>query len=295
MCKMKEFNNTLNSSLNYQNELKIKYKHQVNSIINKTIQAISKTSKCCVIGTGKMEDFSLSFFTENFEQTTLTDIDIKTVKNNINNESSKVRFHEVEYTGFQDFKFFEDFSTIKNKDSFDEIDLFLSSKITKIKEYSFMGDYNEMFDLVYVSPIYTQLVYNQLLYECSSLRSKGHPEHLLKYIENMMLDEMVGVISRFNSNIAQLLKTDGFLIVLSDIFQMDVGSSFDQQVHKAIGDFNLVEKIHSDYVSKYGMGLGDFGLYDMDSKMQLQSSEWIIWPFTEKINFAVKCNVYKKN
>ncbi|MDC0559065.1 hypothetical protein OAO42_01500, partial [Candidatus Izimaplasma bacterium] len=121
-----------------------------------------------------------------------------------------------------------------------------------------------------------------------------YPEHLIKYIENRMLDEMVEIIDRFNVGIVNLLHTDGTMFVLSDVFQVDIGSKFDLRVQAGIKNKLVMDEIYEGYVSKFGMGLGDYGLFSLDKQLQSHVSRWMIWPFTEKVNFVIKVKIYNK-
>ena len=70
------------------------------------------------------------------------------------------------------------------------------------------------------------MIYNQGLRECSILRENGYPEHLIKYIESILLDEMVEVINRFNNNINHIEPV--MEITLSDL--SDKLNSFEENI-----------------------------------------------------------------
>jgi len=201
----------------------------------------------------------------------------------------------MDYTGFEKNQFFKDFKErIVNCHTFEKVDQVIGSKLTGLDEYKFLKNYSQQADLVYVSPIYTQLVYNQVLKECAVLRENGYPEHLIKYIESILLDKMVEVIDRFNDNVIRTLKPLGQLIVLSDIFQVDIGSDFYIRVKNGIRNFEVMEEIYEGYKSKYGIGLGDYGLLNLDEKLSSYLSRWLIWPFDNRSAFIVKLKIYKK-
>jgi len=145
-----------------------------------------------------------------------------------------------------------------------------------------------------MSPIYTQLVYNQVLRECSILRESGYPEHMIKYIENIMLDKMVHVIDRFNDNIIKTLNDDGYLLVISDVLQLDKNSNFYLRVKNGIRSHEVMEEIYSAYKEKHGIGIGDYGLLNLDEKLKSYLSRWLIWPFDGSTSFVVKLKIYKK-
>ncbi len=302
MSIINQFNNRLNESLKTNRDKSDSFRNYVDVVLKSTMQKNSDFKQALIIGAGKMQDFSLSFFTRYFERVYTTDVDLSTMQNSYEflelprRQRPKVILEEVEYTGFDSINFFEDFrEKVYLIKTFEEIDSFLSEKLSKLHQYEFYSDKFGKMDFIYVSPIYTQLIYNQILLECSLLREAGYPENLLKYIENVMLDEMVLVIDRFNSNIAHLLSVDGTLFVLSDIFEVNVGSSFCRRVTSSINNRDIMDEIYEQYKEEYGMGLGDFGLFNLDEKVSEVTYKWFIWPMKEDTNLIVKLKIYKKS
>lgn len=302
MKLMEIFNHDLNTSLNYHNKEVDTFRVQVDLILKSLIERLSNNQKVIVIGAGKMKDFSATFFVRSFDEVVLTDIDMLSVNEAVNNlnisekDKKKITKIRMEYTGFEKNSFFKDFKErIINCRTFEKIDQVITSKLDGLDDYRFLKDYENSGDLVYVSPIYTQLVYNQVLRECSILRENGYPEHMLKYIENIMLDKMVHIIDRFNDNIIASLKDDGYLLVISDVFQLDNKSNFYLRVKNGIRSHEVMEEIYIGYKEKHGIGIGDFGLLNLDEKLKSYLSRWLIWPFDESTSFVVKLKIYKKD
>jgi len=277
------------------------FKEQINLLLNSTLVRLSGKEKAIVIGAGKMNDFSLSFFVKNFEETVLTDVDLLSVNESVRyerlskKENDRLTRIRIEYTGFEINHFFSDFKErIVNCHSYDKLEKVIKSKLDGLENYKFLKDYEGKADFIYVSPIYTQLVYNQLLRECAVLRENRYPEHFIKYLEEILLDEMVGVIDRFNNNLVDTLKENGIMFVLSDIFQVDIGSEFHVRVKNGIKNFDVMEEIYSGYQAKFGTGLGDYGLINLDEKVNSLLSRWLIWPYDDKKVFVVKLKIFKK-
>jgi len=301
MKKIEIFNRELNQSLSSDEKQMNVFKQQIDLIMKSVCERLDHCDKSMIIGTGKMNDFSLTFFVKNFKKVILTDIDLNTVNEAVKEfrfteeELLKLETIRIDYTGFEKNGFFTDFKErIVNCHSFEKIDQVIQSKLVGLEEYSFLKGYFEQVDLIYISPIYTQLVYNQLLHECAALRESGYPEHMIKYIEGIMLDEMVGIIERFNENIFKTLRPGGELVALSDIFQVDIGSRFYLRVKNGIKSHEVMDEIYEGYKEKYGIGLGDYGLLNLDEKLKSYLSRWLIWPFDDKSAFIVKLKIYKK-
>ena len=301
MKVIETFNRKLNQSLTYENKEIKAFRQQVDLILKSVYERLNRNERAIIIGAGKMKDFSLTFFVKNFKQTVITDIDLNTVNEAIKEfrfsprELEKVTKIRMDYTGFEKNQFFNDFKErIINCHSFEKIDQVINSKLVGLENYRFLKAYPESADLVFISPIYTQLVYNQVLIECSVLRENRYPEHMIKYIESVLLDKMVEVIDRFNDNLIETISPLGQLVALSDIFQVDIGSNFHLRVKNGIKNYEVMEEIYEGYKLKYGTGLGDYGLLNLDEKLAPYLSRWLIWPYDNKSVFVVKLKIYKK-
>lgn len=300
MKKMELFNRQLNQSVDEESKESIQFRSQVDFLLKSVFDKMTETETAVIIGAGKMSDFSLSFFVKNFEEVVLTDIDLLTVNNQVRfqhlskKELEKLTKIRMEYTGFEQNKFFDDFKErIVNCQSYDKLEKVIKSKLEGLENYRFLKDYEGKVDFLYVSPIYTQLVYNQLLRECAVLREARYPEHFIKYLEEILLDEMIGVIERFNRNLIRVMKENGTMFVLSDIFEVDINSDFYHRINNGIKNYDVMEEIYKGYQKKFGVGLGDFGLINLDEKLKPTLSRWLIWPFNGKKVFVVKLKIYK--
>jgi len=301
MSEIRYFNSQLNNSFKKRSSTKVNFRDQVDVFLKSSMIKSSNFRQALIIGAGKMDDFSLAFFIKYMDKVVISDVDIETTKKAVDalklkkSERQKIVLREIEYTGFQFGGFFIEFSrdVLKLK-THDEIDSFINGKLEPIKKYQFLEYDVGKYDFIYISPIYTQLVYNQLMMECSLIRQSGYPEHLIKYIEQVMLEEMIGVIDRFNDNVVRLMSDKARLFVLSDVFEVNVGSDFDLRIMSGIKNKEVMDKIYQSYSKQYGMGLGDYGLYNLDEKMEENLTKWLVWPFKEETNLIVKLKNYIK-
>ena len=75
---------------------------------------------------------------------------------------------------------------------------------------------------------------------------------------------------------------------------MNVGSDFDLRIMSGIKSKEVMDTIYQNYSAEFGMGLGDYGLYNLDEKLKSYLSRWLIWPFDGSTSFVVKLKIYKK-
>ncbi|MCF7926745.1 MAG: hypothetical protein K9L74_04150 [Candidatus Izimaplasma sp.] len=299
MNPLELFNHRLNKSLKTNTHKFSVFNNIINQALKNTIRTLKNKQNACVLGAGKMQEFSLSFLLSNFKRVYVTDVDYNTIKevtttmDLTTQQQQRLKLKRVEYTGFEQANFFTDFQTeLKNRQTYTEIDAFLNKKLHQIKDYHFLP--NITCDFVYVSLLYTQLVYYQLLEECAKLRTQNYPEHLLKYIEETMLDKMILIIQQFNKNVLDLVNNDGILFVISDILEIDNTSKFSRRIKNAITHKEIMDSIYQEYQDEYGMGLGDFGLYDLDQTLETRLEKWLLWPVSNEKNYVVKLKIYNK-
>ena len=296
MSNIESFNILLNTTKDDRYQWWVEFREGIDSSLLRVITGLESRKLAIIIGAGRCEDFSLKQFVNYFERVILSDIDVESIFNAhdylmlTKEEKARVEVVKVEYTGVENSGLFDDLvNRISKLDNFDDIEELLLKGFGDFKNYKFLKKYSA--DMVYVSPIYTQLIYQQLLMVCSKLRSVGYSENLLKYIENYSVDKLVEVFEVFNKNLERI--TDGRLVVASDIFQDYSNSDFMKRIKK---DFTKesVDSIYNQYLEDYGFGMGDLGLYLLNESMELLDYEWHVWPFVEGSDMVVKLAIYKK-
>ena len=299
MNTMEKFNYNLNESLYTNHKQMAQFRRVIDNILQTNLNELGKLNKVVIIGAGKMREFSLSFLLSNSSSVRIIDIDKTTVNKTVDSlnlskeERNRITVSGVDVTGFEKIQFFDELVSLFNKKlTYEMIDAFLSRKLDSITHYHFLDE--SEYDLIYVSPIYTQLVYHQLLMTCAHIRQTNPKEHLIKYLEQNMLDYMPTIINRFNDDIVSALSPKGRLVVLSDIFEFEPETDFANNVSRALKN-NTMETLYQTYLSTYGMGLGDYGLYYLDQHLNHSFEQWLIWPFSDNKQYVVKLKTYKHN
>jgi len=291
------FNSNLNQDTQKRYERWTDYRAKIDDFLSPILaDSTLEKNQALLVGCGNLDDLNLQTISKLFNKITLTDIDLESVKEGVKRQgisNGNLEFTRVELTGFEDSKFFDTFVQVimETKDQ-DSIQAYIDGKMKTIETYQFLPD--KSYDLILISPIYTQLIYHQILNITQTLRELGHNPSMLEWLEAYMLDLMPGVIERLNKNIMNILSPKGRLVVLSDIFQSQNGTEFDQLIKKAIQSKKETDKVYQYYQEKYGYGLGDFGLYDLDDSMKVINYRWMIWPFDQDISMVVKIKAYKK-
>ncbi|XMB86396.1 hypothetical protein RJG79_00950 [Mycoplasmatota bacterium WC44] len=299
MNKIELFNSSLNTTRDDRHFRWKDYRHNVNSLLSSNFDKLEDKDLIVVIGAGRCDDFSLDLLVENFNKVVLTDVDLSSVKEAVDRydftkeERSKIFMERVEYTGLEKNQFFEDFeaSLLLYKDT-ESIEGFIDRKLEDLDKYRFLKGYVGQANFVLVTPIYTQLAYQQVLLSCAKLRSTGYPENLLKFVEGYMGEKLVSIFETFNKNIVNALG-DGYLFVLSDIFQDYSDSKFMIDVKRRIDSFSKMEELYETYQSHYGYGMGDLGLLILDEQVNKVDSKWLLWPFSKGVDLVVKFAIYK--
>ena len=116
MSEIRDFNSQLNNSLKKRINPKVNFKDQVDVFLKSSIIKSKNFRQALLIGAGKMDDFSVSFFVKYMDKVVITDVDIETTKRAVEalklkkSERQKIVLRKIEYTGFELGGFFIEFS-----------------------------------------------------------------------------------------------------------------------------------------------------------------------------------------
>ncbi len=298
MSNIERFNKLLNTTSYDRYNSWVDFRNEIDALLKSEINGLKSKRTMVVIGAGRCEDFSLKPLVEHFGTVILSDVDDKSIFKSMeylrltDEERSRVQVVKVEYTGVENNGFFDGLEDrLREARDFEAIDLLFKKGFEGLDDYRFLKEFSGEADLVYVSPIYTQLIYQQIMLVCSKLRSEGFQENLLKYVEHVSGERLIDVFTLFNQNVGRIVKER--LVVASDIFQDYSDSTFMENAKKDFSDDNM-EQIYKEYFESYGFGMGDLGLYLLNESMTLLKEKWLLWPFDERSEMVVKLSTYKK-
>jgi len=293
MKLVEQFNHDINLSDQTRYKRWTQYRNDINTFLESFLTYRKDHLKnLLVIGAGHCDDIDLHFLKNHFDKVVLSDIDIKGMQSGILAQGFKMydfSIVQTDFTGFEESGFFDhlidDLFLIKSEQ---EISDYLTSKFTSMIDYKFMDPVDTKYDAIIVLPIYTQLIYNQILNATSVLRAMDYPEDLIQFINDFSLQQMIPIIDNFNKNINRLLNPNGLLFILSDIFQSRINEPFHTRVTQGIHSRNIMDQLHQEYLTNHGYGLGDYGLYSITSTFNLIDYKWLIWPFELELDLVIK-------
>jgi len=293
MKLVEQFNHDINLSDQTRYKRWTQYRNDINTFLESFLAYRKDHLKnLLVIGAGHCDDIDLHFLKNHFDKVVLSDIDIKGMQSGILAQGYKMydfSIVQTDFTGFEESGFFDhlidDLFLIKSEQ---EISDYLTSKFTSMIDYKFMDPVDTKYDAIIVLPIYTQLIYNQILNATSVLRAIDYPEDLIQFINDFSLQQMIPIIDNFNKNINRLLNPNGLLFILSDIFQSRINEPFHTRVTQGIHSRNIMDQLHQEYLTNHGYGLGDYGLYSITSTFNLIDYKWLIWPFELELDLVIK-------
>lgn len=272
------------------------YIDQTNMLMDSVLRTKSRVNHLLILGTGNMNDMSLDFFLQKFETVTLTDIDVKSIEEqeNINRRNPKIIIKQMDYLGLKQSGFFDGLkeqlisatTNIKVKE-------ILKDKVKSMLSYHFSSLFSQKYDVVYLSPIYTQLLYRQVETFILALVEEGYEKHLAEVALEILLQEMIYIIDHFNDEVGTLVRKNGLVFIASDIFLLS-DDQFSRQIKDNINHDDLVEEVYRNYHETYGFGLGDYGLYSATKLLNILKSKWFIWHQSEHQTYAVKFCAFEK-
>lgn len=290
MNSIKHFNRILNSDeynrfeqwKNYRNEL-------TNYILNNTENYIDSL---LILGAGNCDDLDISRLNNSSNSLTISDIDKVSLiealdKYDLVQENTKIL--AFDYTGLDSNLTWNNFidNMIKAKDIKD-IDYYFNKLNMAISNHKF--PLTQKYDVVIVSPIYTQLIFQQGLSNINILHNLNFSFELLEHVKSKLLELMPLVINKFNENLTDILREKSTLIVVSDIFEANHNSIFYQETK----GLKNIETVYENYLKNHGMGIGDYGLSNMSEKLKPIKSKWFEWPFNSDKTLFVKTTLFKQ-
>jgi len=289
MNSIKQFNQLLNSDKFDRFKQWKTYRNQLTNFIVDNYENFH--DEALILGTGNSDDLDLNSLSKLVSILTISDIDKESlekafIKYDLNEKY--VLKKAFDYTGLDSNIDWNNF--VENILKFQEesaIDYYFNKLNKAISTYQF--PLRRKYDLIIISSLYTQLIFQQGLSNINILHNLNYPKELLKHIEVKLLELIPIVLNKFNENILTTLKKPSTLIVLSDIFEAYNHSLF----FKETSGLENIEKIYQEYQDKYGIGIGDYGLINMSEKLKIHKSKWFEWPFNEDKTLFVKAIIFK--
>ena len=291
---MKEdFYYQINQSHNNVNNQK--YIELTTDIMNSYFKKQYNMDKLLVIGAGNLNDFNLEYFLSMFKKVYLTDIDLISMKQALKAKvnHSQIIIKQIDYIGTRENKFFDNFHELLHCSEYKQVQKFFQKKLNQLKLYKFSKYFDIKFDTIYISPIYTQLLYREIEAHLEALIKLGFSKEYKKNILLEILQDLVPMIDHFNNEICSLLKDKGTLFVATDIFYL-TNDAFSNIVKENIYDQEKMNEIYQEYLKKYGYGIGDYGLYSLSRELNLIQEKWFLWGKQGNNSYAVKFCVMNK-
>lgn len=241
-----------------------------------------------IVGAGNCNDIDLNRLAFNAEDILLTDADLHGMQEGCHRQGRILSMEQLDYLGLERTDFFVRLKQLMQGYTREKMSNFLFEMEKTIQDAKHPW-VDRKFDHVLVLPIHTQLLFPQL----DNILVGGLQEKLLTksmYLDaqRMILDRMPNVLKNFNEILLMQLKDEGRLIVFSDFLE-DVPEGAYSQRFDSIG----FEDVYRQYEAVYGMGLGRFGLYDLESRCHILDSKWFLWPFDNNRNLFVKGSIFE--
>jgi hypothetical protein len=277
----KKFNQILNQSDDNRFNVWKEYRDSLTNHLLEVIDKLNNRPDIIIIGAGNSDDIDLRKLEEKSNKLVLTDIDdlaLKSAKEKY--QLNNVDLISIDYLGFEDNALWNNFLTNIIKLEVSKYEDYINMMFDSAKPLQFRK-YQNKFDYVIVSPIYTQLLLPSFLQQLSFLEDINLSEFSLKSLKELFLKKLSNVIIEFNSNILKLGKNNSHYTIISDIFEVDIDSDFYKDAETAFNN-DKMDILLEDYRDKYGYGLGDYGLEHFKDYIKPTNSIWLKWPFSDK-------------
>ena len=288
---MNHFYHQLNQS--HRNLHQEDYIHKTSSLMKDALNHKAMFNTILIIGAGNLSDIPLDYFCEKFHEIYLTDIDQESMNQAlVEKQQSKIKVIQMDYLGLDDVYFNHAFFNALIHKSKEQIEYDVLQEIDHILDHHFSKKLMTKFDVIYISPIYTQLLYRACEYKLDTMIPYGLSPSRKDDILSCILQQMANLLHHFNQVIMNLLNPEGIIFVASDIFLL-TDNDFSLNVKKHISNQKWMNDTYQAYLSQYGIGLGDFGLADLAEHFQSAMKTWLLWGIQTHQSYAVQFCVLK--
>lgn len=143
------------------------------------------------------------------------------------------------------------------------------------------------YDCVISCPVYTQLVYTQIEVLLKILYAYDLYQYEdLNRILTVAHHGMATLIKKYNQLILSFMKTDGILVVLSDILEMAADDPFLAQLKIDLKGPEIKREIELK-IDENGLVFARTGLENLRDQICLTDSVYCLWPFDENKEYLV--------
>ena len=280
---LKTFNSELNKSYSRDQKYEkwTEYREDISEFILDNLKVGGGT--VLVLGAGNCHDLDLHALLQQDYRLILTDIDGSSMKEGLKRQAVEAEIFEVDYLGLSEINWLDELQKICLSGNKIEFTQWLTQLTATVEEKHFIWQ-GDPVDVTICLPIYTQLLFAQIegqlrqYFLSDVLREEEYNGYL-----RQLLDVMPNIISDFNEGILDLVGKGSQLVVLSDCLEDRPEGSY-SQAYKA-GEF---EQAYDHYCQTYGMGLGHYGLYNIEEYYTPSESKWFRWPFANDRVLFVK-------
>jgi hypothetical protein len=205
---MDQFYHQLNQSHKHLNQ--DDYKKQTTNLMKDTLKHKDIYENLLVIGAGNLSDISIDFLCAKFNKIYLTDIDLDSMKQALGEKQKhpKIKLIQMDYLGLDEVHFFNAFFDNLRVKSRKQIEVWIDQKIKQILKHHFSKVFDFKFNAIYISPIYTQLLYREVEHKIDGLVLKGLSLEMKDFILSYLLQKMIDIFHGFNEEIISLLRNE---------------------------------------------------------------------------------------
>lgn len=247
-----------------------------------SVASLREQSNILVVGAGNLNDLDLKKMQGHTGTLHLTDIDVESVKQGIQRqgfEPDGFQITELDLTGLAHDDllavFWESFDEALVQGNREGLEVFFEKR-----EINYPL---AMYDGILILPIYSQLLFFQLL-----TRVEKSQVALDQELAEWLMRLVASWLSKVNEALLQHLNDHGKLILFADVLEY----------HRQSDDYRMVQDMvkmgidlrdyYDQFLETFGYTLGAYGILDMVQRIEVQKEAFFIWDFDETRSMLVK-------
>ncbi len=275
------YNTQLNASYSMENKFRAwsGYRENLRKIC---LQQGPWEGDIAIFGAGHLNDIDLQSLPTESVRLTLFDCDAMAIKKGLalQGYQGEVIKRIGDLTGLDQARFFTSLTVLMAEKDVVGVERFLDEWVCQGPDLQSEGT----FDLILISPLYTQLLWPQFLDLVVLMDLQAYRSQLTE----AMLRFLVRLIETLHRSILKTLKPEGRCMAWSDIMEY---STQDPRYLFLSHKKEDLKKHVLDYEKQYGQGLGSYGLWHLETcldKTHPIEENWLIWPFDKDRHLITK-------
>jgi hypothetical protein len=270
------------------------HREEINFLIEQSMGKLNAKDEIIILGAGHCDDLDLPYLAEKFHTVALADIDNVSMQAAVNGLDSSLHpkiklVDSLDFTGLDQIDFYTRFQNLLELQTpAVQLVAFLEQASLEVAQKPVLAHLKKRYTAVVSSAVHTQLFYLHGL-SMFAIYAKLYEKHDVKLIVEGIAALRDFLIRQYNDLLFSLAKSNGVVIIWTDIILLDAQTDFIQETLYSLQNEKERAEFMVRLMGSYGIDSAVLALQDLNDKMAVEGKllrSWL-WPFNAEKQFMV--------